>query len=113
MTQAVVKDLFKNREKYDKYKPFEKLFFLMPMMHSENPADGQTCIDEFTVMGNAYKEIDPDVSSHFLVDWMKYAVQHHDITQEFNRYPSRNKALGRENTAEETEHLKKGGGWGQ
>ena len=45
---------------------------------------------------------------------MKCANDHLDIVKQFGRYPTRNFALGRENTPEEAEYLaKKSGSWGQ
>ena len=40
------KYIMEDRSRYDEYKAFEKYFILMPLMHSENYIDLQTCIKE-------------------------------------------------------------------
>ena len=37
---------------------------------------------------------------------------HKKVIEQFGRYPTRNKVLGRVNTPEEEEFLKTAGGWG-
>ena len=39
------------------------------------------------------------------------AKDHHDVLEKWGRYPSRNEALGRKSTEEETEFLKEHKGW--
>jgi uncharacterized protein (DUF924 family) len=42
---------------------------------------------------------------------LPYARRHHDVIARFGRFPHRNDALGRINTAEEQAWLEAGGGW--
>lgn len=69
----------------------EKMFFFMPLMHSEDSTDQELSVKIFEAMGSEQS--------------LKEAKQHYDIIARFGRYPHRNKALGRENTAEENEYL--------
>ena len=46
-------------------------------------------------------------------DFIYYGKQHLEPVKRFGRYPTRNKALGRENTKEEEEFLSGADGWGQ
>ena len=68
-----------------------KLFFQLPLMHSEHLADQLKC-----------------------VEWMKgddFAKDHCAVVQKYGRYPGRNAVMGRTNTAEEAEYLKNGGNY--
>ena len=69
----------------------EKLFFFMPLMHSEELLDQELSLKIFTAIGNEESK--------------KEAKQHYDIIFRFGRYPHRNKALGRESTPQESEYL--------
>ena len=44
---------------------------------------------------------------------VKMAIDHKVPVDKFGRYPTRNQAMGRVNTAAETEYLKNAEGWGQ
>jgi uncharacterized protein (DUF924 family) len=77
----------------------EKPFLYMPFMHSEVMADQERCVDLFRGLGNE--------------DSLKYAVEHRDMIAQFGRFPHRNHALGRENTAAETTLLETHSGYGQ
>ena len=67
-------------------------FFYMPYEHSESSR-----IHEIAV--TLFESLDDPES-------LKYELQHKAIVDRFGRYPHRNKALGRESTAEEFAFLK-------
>lgn len=73
----------------------ERAFVYMPFMHSESLADHELALTLFAEPG--------------LEDQLYYEHRHREILQRFGRYPHRNAALGRENTAEESEFLKQPG----
>jgi uncharacterized protein (DUF924 family) len=108
----LVKEILNDREMFDSYRNYEKLFILMVMMHSEDPNDGLICIKEFETLIELTKDM-PEVSSFFSKGNLPYAYNHYDVTKRFRRYPTRNKALGRESTDEEKEYLAKAERWGQ
>lgn len=74
-----------------------RLFFYMPFEHSEALADQDRSLALFTAMGDdAY---------------LGYAIAHRNVIVRFGRFPHRNAALGRANTAEEQAWLDAGGGF--
>ena len=75
------------------FEPDLRQFFMTPFEHSEALAD--------------HDELIPLVVD--LPEVAKYAVIHRDIIVRFGRFPHRNKALGRETTAEEQAFLDQGG----
>ena len=77
--------------------PDRRMFLYMPFMHSEVTADQEHCIQLFAAMGAD----------------TKYAVEHRDIVARFGRFPHRNKALGRQSTADEMAFLGGPKGFGQ
>ena len=70
-------------------------FIYVVLMHSENEADQRRCLDLYLTHG-------PEFS-------IPFAREHLDVIQRFSRFPSRNRALGRESTPEEIIFLKLGG----
>jgi uncharacterized protein (DUF924 family) len=70
-------------------------FLYMPLMHSEDLADQQRCVELFRKAGNA--------------DNLKYAEDHAEIIRRFGRFPHRNPILGRPTTPEEQAFLDGGG----
>jgi uncharacterized protein (DUF924 family) len=77
----------------------ERQFLYMPFMHSEVVADQERCVDLFRTLDNE--------------EGLKYAIEHRDIVARFGRFPHRNKALGRQSTAEEISFLEGHAGYGQ
>ena len=75
------------------FEPDLRQFFVTPFEHSENLADQ----DEAVRLSSDMPEV------------LKYAHVHRDIIVRFGRFPHRNKALGRETTAEEQAFLDQGG----
>lgn len=76
--------------------PALRIFFYLPFQHSEDPADQARSVALHEVL---------DANS------MKYALAHRDVIARFGRFPHRNHALGRVNTAEEQAWLDAGGGF--
>ena len=68
-------------------------FFFTPFMHSENLADQDRCIALFE------QREGPDAYN------LPYARAHRAEIAKFGRFPSRNPALGRTSTPEETAHM--------
>jgi len=71
-----------------------RAFFYLPHMHAEDLAIQERCIA-------LIKERLGEDSGN-----MPHAIWHRDVIAEFGRFPFRNKALGRETTAEEEAYLK-------
>lgn len=70
-------------------------FFYIPLMHSEDLADQQRCVEIF-------KEIPQSASA-------TWAVHHCEIIKRFGRFPHRNRLLGRRTTPQEQAWLDDGG----
>lgn len=75
----------------------ERQFFYMPFEHSENLADQTQSVSLMVERMSS----DPEMVLH--------ARAHHDIIARFGRFPSRNAALGRTDTAEEAAFMADGG----
>ena len=74
-----------------------RAFFYMPLMHSEDLADQDRCIE---LVAERLPE-DPGTLLH--------ARCHREIIRSFGRFPFRNAALGRESSPEERAFLDEGG----
>jgi uncharacterized protein (DUF924 family) len=88
-------------KKDDGLSPIEKVFFFMPLQHSESPKVQAKSAALFSRLAEAvtptYRETFQTIA-HF-------AELHADIIEAFGRFPHRNAVLGRENTPEESEYL--------
>lgn len=73
----------------------ERGFFYMPLMHAEDRAAQDRCVELFAGLGNK--------GNH------EFAVKHRAIIQRFGRFPHRNAILGRASTPEEVEFLSQPG----
>lgn len=80
----------------------ERQFLYMPLMHSESLEDQELSITQLKKL----KEDVPESHKEAVERSIKYAQDHRDIIEEFGRFPYRNKALGRTNTAEEEHFLR-------
>jgi len=69
----------------------QRAFLYMPFMHSETLADQHRALELFDQPG--------------LEGNLRFAWHHHDIIEKFGRFPHRNEALGRQNSAAEIEYL--------
>jgi uncharacterized protein (DUF924 family) len=81
----------------EKFTKGQLIFVFLPFMHSEDLSDQVYCgklIDSYLKHHESYKES------------KKFSKLHHDIINEFGRFPYRNKVLRRKNTIKETEYLK-------
>ena len=76
-----------------------RLFFYLPFEHSEDPADQDLCV----TLCEALRDAAGDEHA------VKAALVHRDVIARFGRFPHRNRALGRETTAEEQAFLDEGG----
>lgn len=74
----------------------ERMFFYLPFEHSEKPSDQTQSVRLMSERLN-----DPESALH--------ARAHQEIIRRFGRFPFRNAALGRENTAGEESFLRDGG----
>ena len=74
----------------------ERLFMLLPLIHSEEIIDHE----------RAYKLMNTYLSDHPDIEEIKkFWINHTNAIRKFNRYPHRNKILGRASTPEEVKFL--------
>ena len=69
----------------------ERMFFYLPLEHSEMMADQERCCALFRALGDA--------------DLLRWAELHADIIRRFGRFPHRNAVLGRKTTPAEKSFL--------
>ena len=82
-----------------------RVFFYMPLMHSEDLCDQNECVEQFKKLR---EELPREVSGH--VDHnLEYALKHREVIERFSRFPHRNGILSRVSTPEEVQFLKKPG----
>jgi uncharacterized protein (DUF924 family) len=79
----------------------ERVFFYLPLEHSESLADQQRAVQLFA---NLRDEAPAALLGNF-AGFLDYAQRHHDVIARFGRFPHRNGALGRASTAEEIAFL--------
>ncbi|PVZ72219.1 DUF924 family protein [Pelagibaculum spongiae] len=79
----------------------ERVFFYMPLMHSESLSDQKLSVELFQkLLSEAPDEMNQLMQSH-----LDYAIRHQKIVEQFGRYPHRNEVLRRESTSEELQFL--------
>jgi len=87
--------------------PVHRMFFYLPLMHSEDMEIQDVSVRKYSALENDY-ESHPQIKEALACS-TDFAGRHFDIIKRFGRYPHRNTALGRESTPEETEFLKEPG----
>jgi uncharacterized protein (DUF924 family) len=85
--------------------PVRRMFFYMPLQHSESPAVQEESVAAFSrLLADAPGDLRDGCAAA-----LDSARRHRDVIERFGRFPHRNAALGRENTREEEEFLRAGG----
>ena len=85
--------------------PLQAAFFYLPFEHQENIVSQIACLALLeNLRDNRCEEGSP--ARTFADRAVQAAVQHRDVILRFGRFPARNKALGRQSTAEEEAFLK-------
>lgn len=80
----------------------ERTFLYMPLMHCEDRATQNRCIELFA----SFRDEVPPEQQGPLSNNLRYAEMHRNIVERFGRFPHRNVILGRTSTPEEVEFLK-------
>jgi len=83
----------------------EQAFFLMPFQHSENLATQKAGIELYKKTAASAPEEWREIAEGY----RDFAILHHDIIEQFGRFPHRNKVMGRNPTPGEIEYLASGG----
>ena len=85
--------------------PLERMFFYMPMQHSESLDIQERSVEAYAELARSDA---PDFMNKCLLDTVEFARVHHDIVARFGRFPHRNSVLGRAPTADEQDYLDEG-----
>jgi len=85
----------------------ERVFFYLPLEHSEFLADQDRSVEMHTALHEAARDNFRDYAKTTL----DYAHQHREAIRQFGRFPHRNAIVGRVSTPEEQEWLAEGGGF--
>jgi len=86
-------------------RPIQRVFFYLPLEHSENAGDQARCVELMTgLAGDA-----PEEQRRTFEGFIDFALAHKRIVDRFGRFPHRNAILGRDSTAAEIEFLKQPG----
>lgn len=81
--------------------PVEKLFFYMPLQHSESLKVQKKSCEIYRHLAKTATTTDRETFETSA----QFAELHADIIEQFGRFPHRNQILGRENTPEEEAYL--------
>jgi uncharacterized protein (DUF924 family) len=86
-------------------RPIERVFFYLPLEHSESLKDQEDSMRLFTQLRDeASAEMRPLFNSFY-----DFARRHYDIIKRFGRFPHRNAILARESSEEEIRFLREPG----
>jgi uncharacterized protein (DUF924 family) len=85
----------------EELQPIERVFFYLPLEHSESRVDQARSVALFAdLLARA-----PIAQQELFSTYLDFAKQHQVIVDRFDRFPHRNRILGRTSTAEEIEFL--------
>ena len=93
------------RDVHRTLRPIERVFFYLPLEHSESMEDQEQAVALFQELADSAGEQAREMFRGFL----DYALRHREVVARFGRFPHRNRILGRASTAEEIEFLKQPG----
>lgn len=94
--------LFGLERRFDaRLRPIERVFFYLPLEHSENVEHQDKSVQLFTRL---FQSVPADQVEDFR-GFLTYALRHRRVISRFGRFPHRNAVLGRESTEEELAFL--------
>ena len=89
----------------NKLRAIQRVFFYLPFEHSESLADQDYAVTLFEQLASEASTAQKSIFDNFL----NFACRHREVIRRFQRFPHRNKILGRVSTAEELEFLSQPG----
>ena len=94
------------RNLHQRLHPLQAVFLYLPLEHSENLLMQQRCVRGLQTLesqrGGMWREK--------IGGFLRYAIAHCEVIEQFGRFPHRNKILGRDSTPAEKEFLASGKG---
>lgn len=112
ISRAVFQEIYaQGLDKHEQYihSPPWRVWFYMPLMHSESIEDHQVLSREFEDLKSTAEQKKDKAAMEYMAQTLGFEKKHYDLLLEFGRYPYRNKVLGRQTTAKELDWLKSGG----
>jgi uncharacterized protein (DUF924 family) len=83
----------------------ERVFLYLPLEHAEDPVLQRRSVALFRQLaGEAPRELKSEFDRY-----LDYAIRHEEVVRRFGRFPNRNRALERPDTAEEARYMATGG----
>ena len=90
-----------NNNNDQELRPIERVFYYMPLEHSEDIEVQNQCVRLFQELLDHV----PDFISKEFRNYLQFAIKHREIIERFNRFPHRNKVLNLSSSNEQTEYL--------
>ena len=90
---------------YQELSLIQRVFAFIPFEHSEDLDDQVTSIQLYKDL----LELAPENEKEIFKGFYDFALKHHEIIEEFGRYPHRNEILGRNSTHQELAFLERPG----
>ncbi|KAF4784705.1 hypothetical protein HER10_EVM0011367 [Colletotrichum scovillei] len=114
LARAVLRSLMSAESRPDMHPslrlaPARRMWFYMPLMHSEHVEDHETYIKVVSEMQEEFRQQGDKQSEDYIGDSLEFEKKHKHLIERFGRYPHRNAQLGRSMTKEEEEYLRSGG----
>jgi uncharacterized protein (DUF924 family) len=100
--RAVAREAIFGRRHHRALTPVECVFLFLPFEHSESLADQELSVALFEGLRHDLRLGGPEGA-------VDYAWRHLEVIRRFGRFPHRNAALGRDDTAEEAAYLARPG----
>jgi uncharacterized protein (DUF924 family) len=85
----------------EKLRPIQRVFFYLPLEHSEDLAHQNQCVGLFRDLARSV----PAELKPLFEGYVDFALRHQAIIERFGRFPHRNAILGRPSTPEEIDFL--------
>lgn len=86
----------------------DRIWILMPFMHSEDVEDQRTCVKEFERLRDEAAALGAEDAAKQFAIYAEFATKHLNVVEHWRRFPHRNVLLGRESTPEELAGLADG-----
>jgi uncharacterized protein (DUF924 family) len=86
-------------------RPIERVFFYLPLEHSESLADQEQAVALFAELLDGV----PAAHRETFQSYYDFALRHREVIRRFGRFPHRNAILGRDSTPEEAAFLQQKG----
>jgi uncharacterized protein (DUF924 family) len=89
--------------------PYKRLWYYLPFAHCESIAYQELALAKYAEGCWELREGEWKDFHDFFKQGLEFSWRHYIVINKFGRFPGRNKALGRENTAEEMKFMEEGG----